>query len=74
MNSPNALQKSRQEIKTLIENASTEVDHGVKLVRETGMSLKTIGGYIIEDQLTGVRDCDIGQGTINRAAAGQCLD
>lgn len=40
--------KAAKEIKTLIENASTEVDHGVKLVRETGMSLKTIGGYIIE--------------------------
>ncbi|MDF0664031.1 MULTISPECIES: HAMP domain-containing methyl-accepting chemotaxis protein [unclassified Rhizobium] len=37
-----------KEIKGLIHNSSKEVESGVKLVRETGASLKTIGGFITQ--------------------------
>ena len=37
-----------KEIKGLIQNSSTEVENGVKLVRDTGVALKTIGDYITE--------------------------
>jgi methyl-accepting chemotaxis protein len=40
--------QAAKEIKALIENSSAEVEGGVKLVRETGEALKTIGGYIVE--------------------------
>jgi methyl-accepting chemotaxis protein len=40
--------QAAKEIKTLIQNSSAEVEGGVKLVRETGEALKTIGGYIVE--------------------------
>ncbi|MDO6962691.1 HAMP domain-containing methyl-accepting chemotaxis protein [Rhizobium alvei] len=37
-----------KEIKGLIQNSSQEVGTGVKLVRDAGEALKTIGGYITE--------------------------
>ena len=37
-----------KEIKTLIKNSATEVNAGVKLVRETGTALNEIGGFIVE--------------------------
>ena len=35
-----------KEIKGLIQNSTTEVEGGVRLVRDTGVALKTIGDYI----------------------------
>jgi methyl-accepting chemotaxis protein len=40
--------QAAKEIKELIHNSSTEVDNGVKLVRDAGSALKTISGFIIE--------------------------
>jgi methyl-accepting chemotaxis protein len=40
--------QAAKEIKHLIENSSTEVEGGVKLVREAGDALKTIGVFIME--------------------------
>jgi methyl-accepting chemotaxis protein len=37
-----------KEIKGLIQNSSTEVDNGVKLVRETGIALKSIGDHVVQ--------------------------
>ncbi len=37
-----------KEIKTLIKNSATEVNAGVKLVRDTGSALNEIGGFIVE--------------------------
>ncbi|MCD2175251.1 methyl-accepting chemotaxis protein [Rhizobium sp. C4] len=37
-----------KEIKALIKNSATEVDAGVKLVRNTGSALNEIGGFIVE--------------------------
>ncbi|TAV66590.1 HAMP domain-containing methyl-accepting chemotaxis protein [Rhizobium leguminosarum] len=37
-----------KEIKGLIQNSSKEVEGGVKLVRDTGQALKTIGGFITQ--------------------------
>lgn len=39
--------KAAKEIKGLIRNSTTEVESGVKLVRETGEALKTIEKYVI---------------------------
>jgi methyl-accepting chemotaxis protein len=38
--------KAAKEIKGLIQTSTTEVEGGVKLVRDTGEALKTIGDYI----------------------------
>jgi methyl-accepting chemotaxis protein-1 (serine sensor receptor) len=38
--------QAAKEIKGLIQNSTTEVESGVKLVRDTGEALKTIGDYI----------------------------
>jgi methyl-accepting chemotaxis protein-1 (serine sensor receptor) len=38
--------KAAKEIKGLIQTSSAEVEGGVKLVRDTGLALKTIGDYI----------------------------
>ncbi|MDP9563424.1 UNVERIFIED_ORG: methyl-accepting chemotaxis protein [Rhizobium nepotum] len=40
--------QAAKEIKGLIQNSTSEVDSGVKLVRDAGEALKTIGGFIIE--------------------------
>jgi methyl-accepting chemotaxis protein len=37
-----------KEIKSLIKNSATEVNAGVKLVRDTGSALNEIGGFIVE--------------------------
>ncbi len=39
--------KAAKEIKDLIRNSTTEVESGVKLVRETGDALKTIENYVV---------------------------
>lgn len=39
--------KAAKEIKDLIRNSSTEVESGVKLVRDTGEALKTIEQYVV---------------------------
>jgi methyl-accepting chemotaxis protein len=39
--------KAAKEIKDLIRNSTTEVESGVKLVRETGEALKTIERYVV---------------------------
>ncbi|GMB81418.1 hypothetical protein NN6n1_22010 [Shinella zoogloeoides] len=40
--------QAAKEIKGLIHNSSTEVESGVKLVRDAGTALKTIGEFIVE--------------------------
>jgi methyl-accepting chemotaxis protein len=40
--------QAAKEIKGLIQNSTSEVEGGVKLVRDAGAALKTIGGFIIE--------------------------
>jgi methyl-accepting chemotaxis protein len=40
--------QAAKEIKELIHNSSSQVDIGVKLVRDAGSALKTISGFIIE--------------------------
>ncbi|THF50968.1 methyl-accepting chemotaxis protein [Allorhizobium terrae] len=37
-----------KEIKGLIQNSSTEVDNGVRLVRDTGVALKSIGDHVVQ--------------------------
>jgi methyl-accepting chemotaxis protein len=39
--------KAAKEIKALIQNSTAEVDGGVDLVRQTGETLKSIGGHIV---------------------------
>ncbi|MCA1405775.1 HAMP domain-containing protein [Ensifer sp. IC3342] len=40
--------QAAKEIKGLIQNSSAEVENGVKLVRDAGVALKTISGFIVE--------------------------
>ena len=40
--------QAAKEIKGLIQKSSTEVENGVKLVLETGTSLKSIGEYVVQ--------------------------
>ena len=40
--------QAAKEIKGLIHNSSTEVENGVKLVRDAGSALNTISGFIVE--------------------------
>ncbi|WFU06604.1 methyl-accepting chemotaxis protein (plasmid) [Rhizobium sp. CB3171] len=40
--------QAAKEIKELIHNSSSEVENGVRLVRDTGEALKTISGFIVE--------------------------
>ena len=40
--------QAAKEIKGLIQKSSTEVENGVKLVLETGLSLKSIGDYVAQ--------------------------
>ncbi|MBB3308318.1 methyl-accepting chemotaxis protein [Rhizobium sp. BK196] len=40
--------QAAKEIKGLIQNSTSEVESGVKLVRDAGEALKTIGSFIIE--------------------------
>ncbi|PDT14042.1 methyl-accepting chemotaxis protein [Rhizobium sp. J15] len=62
-----------KEIKSLIQNSSKEVEGGVKLVRDTGQALKTIGGFITEinqhmDSIaTSAKEQSIGLSEVNGA-------
>jgi methyl-accepting chemotaxis protein len=62
-----------KEIKGLIQNSTTEVEGGVKLVRETGEALKTIGDYItrinshMESIATSAREQSTGLSEVNIA-------
>lgn len=65
--------KAAKEIKDLIRNSSTEVENGVKLVSETGQSLKTIEGFIVtvnqhmESIATSAREQSVGLAEVNTA-------
>jgi methyl-accepting chemotaxis protein len=65
--------QAAKEIKGLIHNSSTEVAGGVKLVRETGVSLKTIGEQIaginihMDSIATAAREQSTGLSEVNQA-------
>ncbi|MDB5551028.1 MAG: mcpCf [Rhizobium sp.] len=65
--------QAAKEIKGLIHNSSTEVAGGVKLVRETGVSLKTIGEQIaginihMDAIATAAREQSTGLSEVNQA-------
>ncbi|NTH16751.1 HAMP domain-containing protein [Agrobacterium rhizogenes] len=62
-----------KEIKGLIRNSSAEVENGVKLVRDTGEALETIGGYVetinqhMDAIATSAREQSVGLAEINTA-------
>jgi methyl-accepting chemotaxis protein len=62
-----------KEIKGLIQNSSKEVESGVKLVRDTGEALKSIGGYItqinihMESIATAAKEQSVGLAEVNTA-------
>ncbi|MBB4007006.1 methyl-accepting chemotaxis protein [Allorhizobium taibaishanense] len=62
-----------KEIKGLIHNSSAEVDNGVRLVRETGVALKSIGDHVVQiNQLmeaiaTSAREQSTGLAEVNSA-------
>ncbi|MGO7153380.1 HAMP domain-containing methyl-accepting chemotaxis protein [Rhizobium leguminosarum] len=62
-----------KEIKGLIQNSSKEVEGGVKLVRDTGQALKTIGGFItqinhhMDSIATSAKEQSIGLSEVNVA-------
>ncbi|BCH65143.1 MULTISPECIES: methyl-accepting chemotaxis protein [Rhizobium/Agrobacterium group] len=65
--------QAAKEIKGLIQNSSSEVDSGVKLVRETGVALKSIGDHVVQiNQLmeaiaTSAREQSTGLAEVNSA-------
>jgi methyl-accepting chemotaxis protein len=65
--------QAAKEIKGLIQNSTTEVESGVKLVRDTGEALKTIGDYItkinthMESIATSAREQSTGLSEVNVA-------
>jgi methyl-accepting chemotaxis protein len=65
--------QAAKEIKGLIQNSTTEVESGVKLVSETGTALKAIEGYIlaINDHMeaiaTSAREQSVGLSEVNTA-------
>jgi methyl-accepting chemotaxis protein len=65
--------QAAKEIKGLIQNSSSEVEGGVKLVRDAGEALKTIGGYIadinqhMEAIATSAREQSTGLAEVNSA-------
>ncbi|MCO6185083.1 methyl-accepting chemotaxis protein [Rhizobium sp. L1K21] len=65
--------QAAKEIKGLIQNSTTEVEGGVKLVRDTGEALKTIGDYItrinshMESIATSSREQSTGLSEVNIA-------
>jgi methyl-accepting chemotaxis protein len=65
--------QAAKEIKGLIQNSTTEVEGGVKLVRDTGEALKTIGDYItrinshMESIATSSREQSTGLSEVNVA-------
>ncbi|HBF30241.1 methyl-accepting chemotaxis protein, partial [Rhizobium sp.] len=62
-----------KEIKGLIQHSTTEVASGVALVRETGETLKVIGGYVgdinslMESIATSSREQSVGLAEVNTA-------
>ncbi|MBP2448184.1 methyl-accepting chemotaxis protein [Rhizobium leguminosarum] len=62
-----------KEIKGLIQNSSKEVESGVKLVRDTGQALKTIGGFIsqinhhMDSIATSAKEQSVGLSEVNVA-------
>lgn len=62
-----------KEIKDLIRNSSTEVESGVKLVKDTGEALKTIEAYIVtvnqhmDAIATSAREQSVGLSEVNSA-------
>ncbi|RXT17930.1 methyl-accepting chemotaxis protein [Rhizobium leguminosarum] len=62
-----------KEIKGLIQNSSKEVEGGVKVVRDTGQALKTIGGFItqinhhMDSIATSAKEQSIGLSEVNVA-------
>ena len=62
-----------KEIKGLTQNSSKEVESGVKLVRDTGQALKTIGGFItqinhhMDSIATSAKEQSIGLSEVNVA-------
>lgn len=65
--------KAAREIKELIRNSSTDVQSGVRLVSETGKSLKTIETYIVavnqhmDSIATSAREQSVGLAEVNTA-------
>jgi methyl-accepting chemotaxis protein len=65
--------QAAKEIKGLIQNSTSEVESGVKLVRDTGEALKTIVGYIgtinrhMESIATSAREQSTGLAEVNVA-------
>jgi methyl-accepting chemotaxis protein len=72
--------KAAKEIKVLIQNSSAEVGNGVKLVRDVGSALNTIGGFISEinvhmeaiatasmEQSTGLREVNTAVNSMDQA-------
>ncbi|WP_438754419.1 methyl-accepting chemotaxis protein [Pararhizobium sp. O133] len=65
--------KAAKEIKDLIRNSTTEVENGVKLVSQTGQSLKTIEDFIVSinqhmDAITtSAREQSVGLSEVNTA-------
>ncbi|WP_348646493.1 methyl-accepting chemotaxis protein [Ciceribacter sp. L1K22] len=65
--------QAAKEIKALIQNSNADVDSGVKLVRDTGEALKTIGDYItkinsfMESIATSSREQSVGLSEVNVA-------
>jgi methyl-accepting chemotaxis protein len=65
--------QAAKEIKGLIQNSTSEVESGVKLVRDTGEALKTIGDYIgtinrhMESIATSAREQSTGLAEVNVA-------
>jgi len=65
--------QAAKQIKELIGNSSVEVESGVKLVRETGDALKTIGGLVVtinqhmEAIATSAREQSTGLAEVNTA-------
>jgi methyl-accepting chemotaxis protein-1 (serine sensor receptor) len=65
--------QAAKEIKGLIQNSTSEVESGVRLVRDTGEALKTIGGYIgtinrhMESIATSAREQSTGLAEVNVA-------
>ena len=72
-NSPSVRPSAAKEIKGLIQNSSKEVEGGVKLVRDTGQALKTIGGFItqinhhMDSIATSAKEQSIGLSEVNVA-------
>ncbi|MHB0953015.1 MAG: methyl-accepting chemotaxis protein [Allorhizobium sp.] len=65
--------QAAKEIKGLIQNSSSEVESGVKLVRDTGVALKSIGNFIaqinqhMDSIATSAKEQSLGLAEVNTA-------